>query len=196
MQIIHDFLTINEYSRPGKKLREVLAVVMHWTANPQANAKENRDFFESKKTGTGGYASAHYIIDQNGIIIAAVPENEVAYHTGSSAKDPASGKIYTDEARRRFGTYASEKNSPNNCTIGVELCPTDNKGNFSDATIRAAVELCADICLRYKLTEKEITTHHNVVGWKDCPKLWTDKPALFEAFKTSVADKIKRLKKG
>lgn len=196
MQIIHDFLTINEYSRPGRRLREVKAVVLHWTANPSATAKENRDFFENKKTGTGGYASAHYIIDQNGIIIAAVPENETAYHTGSSAKDPASGKIYTDEARRRFGFYATENNSPNNCTIGVELCPTDNKGNFSDATIRAAVELCADICIRYGLTEKDLTTHHNVVGWKNCPKLWTDKPALFEAFKTSVADKIKRLKKG
>ena len=196
MQIIHDFLTINEYSRPGRRLREVKAVVLHWTANPSATAKENRDFFENKKTGTGGYASAHYIIDQNGIIIAAVPENETAYHTGSNTKDPASGKIYTDEARRRFGFYATENNSPNNCTIGVELCPTDNKGNFSDATIRAAVELCADICLRYKLTEKDLTTHHNVVGWKECPKLWTDKPALFEAFKTSVADKIKRLKKG
>ena len=95
MQIIHDFLTINEYSRPGKKLREVLAVVIHWTANPQANAKENRDYFENKKTGTGGYASAHYIIDQNGLIIAAVPEYEIAYHCGTSAKDPASNKLYT-----------------------------------------------------------------------------------------------------
>ena len=192
MQIIHDFLTVNEYSRPGKKLREVKAVVLHWTANPSANAKENRDYFENKKTGTGGYASAHYIIDQNGIIIAAVPENEVAYHTGSSAKDPASGKIYTDEARARFGKYASENNSPNNCTIGVELCPTDAKGNFSKATLDSAIELCADICRRYGLTAEALTTHHNVVGWKDCPKLWTDTPRLFGEFKASVRAQLKR----
>ena len=192
MQIIHDFLTVNEYSRPGKKLREVLAVVMHWTANPQANAKENRDYFETKKTGTGGYASAHYIIDQNGLIIAAIPENEIAYHTGSSAKDPASGKVYTDEARARFGKYASENNSPNNCTIGIELCPTDAAGNFTDATINTAIELCADICKRYGLTAAAITTHHNIVGWKDCPRLWTNKPQLLDAFRVSVADKIKR----
>ena len=93
MQIIHDFLTHNEYSRPGKKLHKVLAIVIHWTTNPGANAKENRDFFENKKTGMGGYGSAHYIIGQNGIIIAAVPEDEVAYHCGSSDKDPASGKV-------------------------------------------------------------------------------------------------------
>ena len=195
MQIIHDFLTVNDYSRPAKKLKDIRAVVLHWTANPKANAKENRDFFESKKTGTGGYASAHYIIEQNGIIYAAVPEDEVAYHTGSSQIDPKSKKIYTDEARKRFGDYASEKSSPNNCTIGVELCPLDNEGHFSDATIAAAVELCADILTRYGLTAKDLTTHHDVVGWKDCPRLWVNKPALFKAFKTSVDDKKKRLKK-
>lgn len=192
MQVIHDFLTINEYSRPGKRLREVLGVVIHWTANPGANAKENRDFFENKKTGMSGYGSAHYIIDQNGIIIAAVPEYEVAYHCGSSDKDPASGKVYTDEARARFGHYASTSNSPNNCTLGVELCPKDAAGNFRHATIDAAVELCADICRRYELSAQAITTHHNVVGWKDCPKLWTEKPQLLEAFRQSVADKIQR----
>ena len=192
MQIIHDFLTKNEYSRPGKKLQKVLAIVIHWTANPGANAKENREFFENKKTGMSGYGSAHYIIGQNGIIIAAVPEDEVAYHCGSSEKDPKSGKVYTDEARRRFGCYASEKSSPNNCTIGVELCPKDAAGNFTNATIGAAVELCADICRRYELPAQAITTHHDVVGWKDCPKLWTEKPQLLEAFRQSVADKIQR----
>lgn len=192
MQIIHDFLTINEYSRPGRKLREVLAVVIHWTANPAASAKKNRDFFEGKKSGASGYGSAHYIIDRNGIIVAAVPENEVAYHCGSSERDPKSGKVYTDEARRRFGKYASETNSPNNCTIGVELCPIDAAGNFTDATINTAIELCADICKRYGLTAAAITTHHDVVGWKNCPKLWTEKPQLLDAFRFSVADKIKR----
>jgi N-acetylmuramoyl-L-alanine amidase len=192
MQIIHDYLTKNEYSRPGKRLQKVLAVVIHWTANPDATAKQNRDFFETKKTGMGGYASAHYIIDQNGIIVAAVPENEVAYHCGSSQKDPVSGKVYTDEARRRFGRYASEISSPNLCTIGVELCPKDAAGNFTNATINTAVELCADICRRYGLTTQAITTHHNIVGWKDCPKLWTEKPQLLTAFQFTVDDKIKR----
>lgn len=191
MQIIHDFLTINEYSRPARKLRRVLAVVIHWTANPSATAKENRDYFEAKKTGMGGYASAHYIIDQNGIIVAAVPEDEIAYHCGTDEKDPASGKVYTDEARSRFGEYASRKSSPNNCTLSIELCPLDNEGHFSTATVYAAAELCADICRRYELTADAITTHHNIVGWKDCPRLWTAKPELLEQFKTDVKNLIK-----
>ena len=192
MQIIHDFLTINEYSRPGRKIKEVLGVVLHWTANPDANAQQNRDYFESLKTGAAGYASAHYIVDQNGLIVAAVPEYEVAYHTGSSQRDPASNKFYTDEARQRFGRYASEVNSPNNCTLGVELCPLDAAGNFSDATINSAAELCADILKRYGLGVEALTTHHNVVGCKDCPKLWTEKPALFDAFMYSVAERKQR----
>ena len=169
MQIIHDFLTINEYSRPGRRIREMLGLVMHWTANPAANAKQNRDFFESKKTGMSGYGSAHYIIDQNGKIIAAVPEDEIAYHCGSDKADPASCMIYTDEARRRFGKYASINSSPNNCTIGVELCSKDAAGNFTTETINAAVELCANICQRHGLSAQDITTHHDVVGWKNCP---------------------------
>ena len=192
MQIIHDFLTINEYSRTGKRLREVLGVVIHWTAAPQQNAAEVRAFFESKKTGMSGYGSAHYIVDQNGIIVAAIPENEVAFHCGTGEKDPKSGRVYTDEARERFGCYASENNSPNNCTIGVELCPKDSAGNFTNATITAAAELCADICRRYELSAQAITTHHDVVGWKDCPKLWTEKPQLLTAFQLTVDDKLRR----
>lgn len=192
MQVIHDFITPNEYSRPGRKLREVLGIVMHWTANPNANAQENRNFFDSLKAGMGGYASSHYIVDQNGLIVAAVPEYEIAYHCGSSKPDPVSGVPYTDEARRRFGHYASSKSSPNYCTIGVELCPLDADGNFSGPTIRAAVSLCADLCQRYGLEPDAITTHHDVVGWKDCPRLWTKKPELFDAFKASVGDRMKR----
>ena len=194
MTIEKQFLTPNEYSRPGIKLSELLGVVMHWTANPSANARQNRDFFESRKTGMGGYGSAHYIIGQDGGIVQCVPESEVAYHCGSSKTDPASGKIYTDYARAKFGIYAgaSKTKTPNFCTVGVELCPTDLEGNFSQATISAAVELCADICKRGGLTAADITTHHNVVGWKDCPRLWTAKPELLEAFKASVADALAR----
>ncbi len=188
MNIEKDFLTVNEYSRPGKKLKCVKAVVMHWTANPNASAKANRDFFESKKTGMSGHGSAHYIVGTDGEIIQCIPEDEIAYHCGSSQKDPESGRIYTDEARERFGQYAilCSTLSPNLCTIGIELCPTDASGHFSDATITSAMKLCADILLRYGLTEKDITTHHDVVGWKDCPRLWTEHPVLFKAFCDSV----------
>lgn len=194
MKIDQIFIAPNEYSRPQKPLREILGVVIHWTANPAANAEENRRFFESRKTGAGGYGSAHYIIGQDGEILQCIPTTEIAYHVGSSQIDPKSGKIYTTYAREKYSKYARAPKitSPNFCTIGIELCPTDNEGNFTEATITSAVDLCAYLCRKFKLSAEDITTHHDIVGWKDCPRLWTNKPALLEAFRASVRDALKR----
>lgn len=194
MTVTKRFLTPNEWSRPQKPIHSIKDIVIHWTANPNANAMQNWHYFEAKKTGMGSYGSAHYIIGQDGETIQCIPENEVAWHCGSSQKDPASGKIYTDYARKKYGHYAVhwQTTSPNYCTIGIELCPTDWNGNFTEKTIEAAVELCADLCKRHKLTADDITTHHNIVGWKDCPRLWTNKPELLDAFRASVKDAIDR----
>jgi N-acetylmuramoyl-L-alanine amidase len=194
MKVTARLITPNEYSRPQKKINKVMAVVMHWTANPSADAIENRDFFDSRKTGMGGCGSAHYIVGQNGEIVQCIPENEIAYHCGSSEIDPESRKIYTDYARMKFGRFAMlpKITSPNFVTIGIEMCPVDMDGNFTDETIVSAAELCADIIERYNLTAEDITTHHAVVGWKDCPKLWVKKPELFEAFKLTVSDILRR----
>lgn len=188
MVIQQHYIEKNEFSRPAREIKEVLGIVMHWTANPVANAQQNRDYFNSLQNGRNGYASAHYVVGQNGDIVACIPEKEIAYHCGSSTLDPESGKVYTNEARRRYGNYASIVNSPNNCTIGIELCPLDAAGHFTEMTLQAAAELCADICIRYGLVPHDVTTHYNVVGWKKCPLLWADDPRHLELFRTRVKD--------
>jgi N-acetylmuramoyl-L-alanine amidase len=195
MKIYKKYLTPNEWSRPQSKIKEFRAIVIHWTANPAANAEQNWLYFEAKKTGTCSYGSAHYIIGQKGDIIQCLPDSEVAYHCGSSQEDPKSGQIYTDYARNKFGRYAVnyKTTSPNFCTLGVELCPIDNDGHFSERTIAAAVDLCVYLCRKHHLTADDITTHHDVVGWKDCPRLWTNHPELLDAFRESVADALTRL---
>lgn len=194
MTIPQKLLTPNEYSRPQTPIKELRGIVIHWTANPHASAEQNRLFFEAKKTGMGGYGSAHYIIGQDGATIQCIPENEVAYHCGTNQKDPASGQFYTDYARKKYGHYAVhwQTTSPNYCTIGIELCPTDYDGNFTEKTINAAIDLCAYLCKRHNLAADDITTHHDIVGWKDCPRLWTRKPELLDAFRASVKDAITR----
>ena len=194
MKAYMQYLTVNEFSRPGKRLHAVKGIVMHWTAAAAQDARAVRWYFECKKAGTGGYGSAHFIIGQEGEIVQCMPELEVAYHCGSSQADPKSGRIYTDEARARFGKYAENPDtlSPNLVTIGIELCPKDDEGNFTEKTLDAATELCAYLCRKYKLAAKDITTHHDVVGWKDCPRLWTVKPELLDAFRQRVKDTIVR----
>ena len=189
MRLEEKLITPNEYSRPGTKRHETLALVMHWTANPHADALANVRYFENRKTGMAGYGSAHYVISQDGLILRCIPECEVAYHCGSSQKDPASLKVYTDLARRLFGDYCYKSTSPNLCTIGVELCPVDSAGRFADATLEAAVDLAADIMVRYGLDSERLVTHQQVVGWKDCPRWWVKHPEAFEAFKLQVASK-------
>lgn len=196
MTIIQRLLTPNKWSRPQRRIKEVLGIVMHWTANPKANAEQNRNYFDSRKHGNDGYGSAHYIIGQNGVVIQCIPIEEIAYHCGSSQKDPASNKFYTDYARKKFKHYAEswQTNSPNYCTVGIELCPTDYEGHFTDATVNSAVALCASLCTHFNLKADDITTHHAIVGWKDCPRLWVRHPELLDAFRTSVSDYMGRSK--
>jgi N-acetylmuramoyl-L-alanine amidase len=138
------------------------------------------------------YSSAHYCVDLDGTIYHFVPDNEVAYHCGSSQADPVSRRIYTDWARSVFRAYAEnpQNNSPNNVTIGIELCVTDNDGNFDPDTLKSAVELTARLCKTYQIPLERVGTHHMVVGWKDCPRLWTVHPEKFEEFKNEVRRNI------
>lgn len=194
MTIKQQLITPNKWSRPQHRIKEVLGIVMHWTANPKANAQQNRNYFESRKNGNDCYGSAHYIIGQDGTVVQCIPTNEIAYHCGSSQKDPVSGKIYTDYARNKFKQHAEnwQADSPNYCTIGIELCPIDCEGHFSDATIDSATALCADLCKRFNLKAEDITTHHAIVGWKDCPRLWVRQPELLGTFRASVTDYMAR----
>jgi hypothetical protein len=105
------------------------------------HALTTRNYFEAPKNGRNGYGSAHYIIDFDGTILRCIPDSEVAYHCGSSTPDPVSHKIYTDWAREHFGEYAVNYKcySPNNCTIGIELCTLDNEGSFTPNTLSLLV---------------------------------------------------------
>ena len=188
MKIIEKRLTQNQYSRPGKPLGGVKGIIFHWVGAPMQKAVNTWGWFETGCPRDKHYSSAHYIIDLNGDIYHAVPDNEVAYHCGSSQKDPASGRIYTGWARAKFGRYAENPdiNSPNNCTIGIELCIVDNTGNFTPETLSAARELAAKLLVDNHLTIDDIGTHYKVVGWKDCPRLWYNNPDKFEEFKAAV----------
>jgi len=190
MKIIEKLLTINPYSRSRRQLSVCRGIVFHYVGIPNQKAISTWDYFEKTCPAEKHYSSAHYIIDLNGDIYQAVPDDEVAWHCGSDIKDPISGRIYTDWAREKYGFYASDpsKVSPNYCTVGIEMC-IDRQGNFTPETLKAAVELAAKLLGEYRLSVAEIGHHKLVVGWKDCPLPWVKNPLLFDEFKDKVRAK-------
>jgi N-acetylmuramoyl-L-alanine amidase len=184
MNIQRDLLTVNPFSRPGKKLEGVKALVIHWVANAGSTAKQNRDYFESLKgqplnNAGARFASAHFIAGISGEVVQCLPTEEMAYHAGA--------KTYTPKALGRLGHY------PNNCTVGIELCHPAADGKFTDETLQAAAELCALLCVQFGLDPlRDIWTHHGITG-KNCPKRFVEHPEEFEDFKRDAATATGRL---
>ena len=175
MIIKQDLLTINKYSRPGSRLLSVRKLVIHYVANAGTTAKQNRNFFEMRKTGKHGYGSAHYFVDDTEII-QCIPDNEIAYHVGAAK--------YTD-----YGLSISSY--PNARTIGIEFCHPDETGKPNYATYKRLVELCKKLCCRYKLDPMNDITTHNAITDKNCPKYYVDEPEEFYKFKLDVMGDIK-----
>lgn len=173
-------LPIGKWVRPGELRLATTAIVMHWTGKAQQTPLGVWHFWQARED----YGSAHYIIGNNGAIIEAMPQGEVAYHVGS--------RSYTELAKVRFGAGIPGNHSPNWDTIGIELCHVDWEGTFTDSCLREAVNLVASLCKAYDLNPyRDILTHNMVVGWKKCPLKWVKNPADLELFRIQVASEIK-----
>lgn len=163
MEIQERLLPISNYCRTGERQGTIKNIVVHWVGNANSNAIGNRNYFASLATTHKTIASSHYIIGLNGEIIRCVPENEVAFHAGS--------------------------HSMNRKSIGIENCHPDWEGKFNSNTYRSLVDLCADICKRYKLGVNDIIRHYDVTG-KSCPKYYVEHNSAWLQFKQDVQNKI------
>jgi N-acetylmuramoyl-L-alanine amidase len=194
MNLTKDYLTINPSNRPGIVRAETLAVVLHFVGGKsKQTAKQIRNYFESLANGPR-IASAQFCIGWQGEIIQTMPENERAYHVGhAGVKDPASGKFYTDWARAKFGKYTTDPLfSPSYCTIGIEMCHTEQDGRFSKETLSACQDLCVYLFDLYKLDPAtDLTTHKLTVGWKQCPLWFCTHPEDFDDFRNGLSIRMK-----
>ena len=164
----------------NKPLKKVKGVVIHWVANPNTSAMANRNYWEGRGDGVG----AHYIIDLDGTVYQCVPDDMMAYQVGSP-------KGYTKEALARLSSY------PNDCVIGIECTHIDDKGKMTDETYKSLVELSAHLLKKYKLTEKDLWLHSEIVGkeYKDCHRWFTTtKPEDWVKFKKEVGSLLKQTK--
>lgn len=157
-EVIKNYLTPNEYSRPGKELKEVNAIVVHYVGNPGTTAAQNRSYFENLKDTHATSASSHYIIGMEGEIIQCVPLNEISYASNNRNKD----------------------------TIAIEGCHPDETGQFTTATYKSLVKLVAALCRTYDLDpETGIIRHYDVTG-KYCPLYYVNHEDEWYGFKLDV----------
>ncbi len=156
--ITKDYLTINEYSRPGTELKEVNAIVVHYVGNPGTTAAQNRSYFENLKDTHITSASSHYIIGLDGEIIQCVPLDEISYASNERNKD----------------------------TIAIECCHPDETGQFTTATYKSLVKLTASLCKTYGLQpETEVIRHYDITG-KCCPLYYVEHEDEWYGFKLDV----------
>ena len=178
-------IDINKFSRSGKELKEVKAIVVHWVANPMLSAEGVKRYFANLHHR---YASTQYIIGLEGEVVQVMPENELAYHVGSDQYTPLSVELFGAE-------NTSSRRSPNPFCIGIELCHTDWAGNFTKETEATAVHLVASLCLKYNLdVRKNVLRHFDITG-KRCPRLFVENPAEWFRFKDKVEARMAELKK-
>ena len=158
-EIDEQLLSINKYSRPGKKTDPIRYIVIHYLANPGTTAQENRDYFESLKDLKDVSMSANYVIGIEGEIIRCVPEGEIAYAS----------------------------NEENHDSISIENCHKDRTGIFTEPTYESLVHLTAYLCDKYKIDRDHIIRHYDVTG-KECPKYYVKHPKKWEEFKDDVME--------
>jgi len=152
-----DFLTPNEYSRPGDPLEEVTSVFVHYTANQNTSAAQNRSYFEQLGETHERSASAHFIIGYNGEIIQCIPLDEIAYAVQTRNMD----------------------------SVSIECCYTSSDGSFTQETYDSLVELLAWLTDAYDLDSDDILRHYDC-GGKKCPLYYVNNPDAWERLKQDV----------
>lgn len=143
--IVEDFLTPNEYSRPGEPLPEVTEIFVHYTANAGTSAAQNRSYFENLGITGETSASAHFVIGYEGEIIQCIPLDEIA--------------------------YAVKEHNYN--SISIECCYLDEDGRFTDATYQSLLKLLGWLMKEYNLGPSAIQRHYDTCG-KLCPKYYVE----------------------
>lgn len=152
-----DFLTPNEYSRPGEALEEVNSIFVHYTANQNTSAAQNRSYFEQLKDTHERSASAHFIIGYQGEIIQCIPLDEIAYAVKTRNYD----------------------------SISIECCYTADNGSFTQETYDSLLGLLGWLTEAYSLKQEDILRHYDC-GGKKCPLYYTEHEDAWEQLKKDV----------
>lgn len=181
LKVQKQLLTPNKYSRPQIPLSKVTKIAVHYVGGAGSSAQNTRDYFESLKdqipdpTGKWWvnkdgsyrtfrgekvgirYVSSHFVVGLLGEVIQCIPLEEMSYCT----------------------------NQANGYSISIETCHPLADGKFNSVTERSLIELTAELCRKFGLTEKDVIRHYDVTG-KLCPLYYVNHPEAWENFRAEV----------
>ncbi|MCM1569662.1 MAG: peptidoglycan recognition protein family protein [Roseburia sp.] len=152
-----DYLTINEYSRPGEELQQVKNIFVHYTANIGTSASQNRSYFEQLKDTGERSASAHFIIGYEGEIIQCIPLNEIAYAVQTRNYD----------------------------SVSIECCYLAEDGSFTQETYDSLLAMLRWLTKAYQLDAEDVLRHYDC-GGKKCPLYYVEHSEEWEKLKAKL----------
>lgn len=160
-ELVQDFLTPNEFSRPQEALPKVTELFVHYTANPGTSAEQNRSYFENLGITGETSASSHFVIGYDGTIIQCLPLTEIG--------------------------YAVKEHNYN--SVSIECCYLDKDGKFTDETHDALISLLGWLMREYDLGLSDVKRHYDA-GGKPCPLYYTEHPQAWEQLKEDLKEYI------
>jgi len=185
-----DFIPINPYTRPGTKLKAINKIVIHWTANPGGTATGHKLYFGKilpeqnlqaiKEGRKPTYGSAHIFVDPKEAL-CIIPLNELAYHANEN---------YTYVNGKPFRGVEALKPNANLLSVSIEMCVEKNWWIAPETMNRSKI-VAAELCKKFKLTEKDIVRHFDVTR-KPCPYPFVKDRNIFDAFKRDVGKLLKQ----
>ena len=157
-------------SYDGKRdLKDIIAVVIHYTGNKGDTAKNNADYFATSNMRAAG---AHIFVSRNGDIAYSIPIEKTAYAVG--------GRYSTSYGA---GAYYGRINNAN--SISIELC--DCLKGPSWEQMLACRELY--LWLKSKCPKLKTVVRHWDVNGKECPGPMTGREnKKWEHFRSKVVN--------
>ena len=148
---------LSKYVTGGKRSKTT-KIAWHYTGKSGVSAKSTvYNWFLPIAKGQQGatYASAHFVMEQDGTIYQMIPMNYIAYTT----------------------------NSANSYSIGIECSTTGKDDHYSDKEYVSMVKLGAWLAQYYKLDPRKDFIRHYDITEKICPKYFVKNKSKWEQFK-------------
>ena len=138
-------------ARPGKKMKRINDIVIHYTANPGTTAQNNHDYFASPDTEV----CSHFVIGLEGEIINCIPIDERSVASNGRNKDTISIEVCHPDKSGKFTDKSYES------LVKLTAWLLDNCGLTEKNVIR-----------HYDITGKECPKYYvdNPSKWKKLKK--------------------------